>query len=83
MFVYMYVWNIYIYMRIYTSEHFKFISKLTKKNCTSYPDTCFLPVTVFGFSKTINLNDHFLISSIHWLKQLKFGEKCEEATAAR
>lgn len=54
-----------------------------KKYCTSYLDKFFLPVTIFVFSKTINLNDHFLISSIHWLKQLKSGEKCEEATAAR
>lgn len=70
-------------MCAYVSEHFKFISKLKKKNCTTYPDTCFLPMTVFVFSKTINLNYYFLISSIRWLKQLKFGEKCEEATAAR
>lgn len=48
-----------------------------------YVDMCFLPVTVFVCSKAVSLNDHFLISPIRWLKQLKFGEKCEEATAAR
>lgn len=54
---------------------------------------CFLPVTVFVFAKTSNVNDgflvpinlnvDFLVPFICWLKQLEFGEKCEEATAAR
>lgn len=53
----------------------------------------FFPVTLFAFTKTnnfnngflvpINLNVDFLVPFICWLQQLEFGEKCEEATAAR
>lgn len=83
--------EIYIYLQIHTNECFKWISNFFF--LIFYVSWCFLPVTVFVFAKTSNVNDgflvpinlnvDFLVPFICWLKQLEFGEKCEEATAAR